>query len=270
MAREANSAAIYRIAREFRPDLIFLGDDDAAAFVGRGFLDTGIPMVFWGINNTPLKYGLVDSMENPGHNATGVFQSGYYLESLELLKKIKPEIETFAILSDGSTTGRAQYKAIERLAHKGVLPVRLVETVATNSYEEWQAGSLALQRQVDGFYVVQYATLIDREGKVVPEEEAARWYLDNIRIPEATMEARVKRHGLLCSAADSGYNQGYEAVLMAHDILFRGKEPATLPPRTPKRGPLIVHRQRAEMLGLTLTPEMGIEEVIDAAGAEKR
>ncbi len=43
-------------------------------------LDTAISVVFWGINGMPLKYGLVDRMDQPGHNVTGVWQSGYLKE----------------------------------------------------------------------------------------------------------------------------------------------------------------------------------------------
>jgi hypothetical protein len=84
------TAEITRTIKEFKPTLIFLGDDDAAQYVGNQFLDIKVPMVFWGINNTPVKYGLVDSLERPGLNATGIYQPGYYRESLMLLKKIVP------------------------------------------------------------------------------------------------------------------------------------------------------------------------------------
>jgi ABC-type uncharacterized transport system substrate-binding protein len=88
------------IIKKFKPDLIFLGDDNAANYIGNEFLDSGIPIVFWGVNNTPVKYGIVDSKDRPGHNVTGVYQKTYYKESLNLLKKIAPHIKTFAILSD--------------------------------------------------------------------------------------------------------------------------------------------------------------------------
>ena len=40
------------------------------------------PVVFWGVNGRPLKYGLLDSLERPGHNVTGVYQAGYLEECL--------------------------------------------------------------------------------------------------------------------------------------------------------------------------------------------
>ena len=74
---------------------------------------------------------------------------------------------------------------------------------------------------------------------------------------------------MLCGADDSGYKQGFEAVSVAHDILSKGANPATYPVRAPKRGVLIVNRQRAAMLGITLTPAMGIEEYVEEAAALK-
>ncbi|HAK60923.1 MAG TPA: hypothetical protein DCO77_11160 [Nitrospiraceae bacterium] len=264
--KEEVSVQIYKTANEFQPDLIFLGDDNAARYIGGKFLDTKMPIIFWGVNNTPVKYGLVDSIKRPGHNVTGVYQSGYYAESLRLLKVIVPGVQTIAVLSDNTPTGRSHYKAIEYLARKGVLPVTLVETVATDSYEEWKRRALELQKSVDAFFVAHYAGFKDSSGKYVPGREVAAWYRAHIRIPEAVELRHFVNQGMLCGADDSAYNQGYEAVVIAHDILTKGANPATYPPRAPKRGALMVNTQRAKDLGIVLTKKMGIEEYIETNG----
>ena len=56
---------------QFKPNLILLGDDNAANYVGNQYIDTNIPVVFWGINGLPLKYGLLDSLEKPGQFSHG-------------------------------------------------------------------------------------------------------------------------------------------------------------------------------------------------------
>ncbi len=257
------------IIKDFSPDLIFLGDDNAANYIGNQFLDMKVPIVFWGVNNTPVKYGLIDSIEKPGHNVSGVYQKTYYKESLELLKKIVPHIKTFAVLSDDTTTGRIHNKAIEHLDRKGNFPVKLIAIVATNDYEVWKQKALDLQKNVDAFFIASSNGLKDDQGKVVSNEEAAKWYLENITIPEASGFRYRVEQGWLCAADDSGYNQGYEAVTIAHDILANGFDPASYSPRTPKRGPLMANKQRASMLGITLTKEMGIEEYIEEASALK-
>jgi ABC-type uncharacterized transport system substrate-binding protein len=261
------------IIRKFKPDLIFLGEDNAAEYIGRQFLDSGIPVVFWGVNNTPVKYGLVEGKQKPGHNVTGVYQSTHYAESIALLKKIVPGAKTFAVLSDDSTTGRIFSKSVQHLDRKGALQLKLIDTVNTNSFEEWKKRALELQEKVDAFFVAQYAALKDAAGVAVPDAETAAWYLSQIRIPEAVGFRHRVMEGMLCAADDSAYNQGYEAVAVAHDILASGADPAAYPPRTPRRGPLMVNVNRAGMLGIALTEEMGIEEYINdssMASAKKR
>ncbi len=254
---------VSKIAGDFNPDIIFLGDDEATDYIGNEFLDTKIPVVFWGINTTPVKYGLVDREAKPGHNVTGIYQTSYYAESLELLTKIKPGIKTFAILSDGTTTGRIHVKTIQYLVKSGRIPLKLVGVVSTSDSEEWKRKALELQTDVDAFFIAQYSGLKDKNDRPVTDEEMAAWYITHINIPEAAGFRHRVVQGMLCAADDSGYNQGYEAVAVAHDILAKGANPATYPPRAPKRGALMVNKQRAKMLGITLTEKMGIEEYID-------
>lgn len=259
----AATVRITEIAKEFKPDIILLGDDNAANYIGNQFLDTDIPIVFWGVNNTPVKYGLVDSKENPGHNVTGVYQSGYYVESAQLLKKLVPSVKTFAILSDSTSSGRSHTKKIEYLANKGEMPFELVEIVITDQYKIFKSKALELKGKVDAFFLAQYSGLKDRDGDRVTSQEVSMWYLKNINIPEMTSQTQFVRRGILCGADDSAYKQGFTAVTIAYDILANGKDPATYAAQTPVRGALMVNSKRAEVLGITLTEDMGIEEYVE-------
>jgi ABC-type uncharacterized transport system substrate-binding protein len=201
---------------KFAPDLVLLGDDNAANYIGNQLLDTKIPVVFWGINGLPLKYGLVDRMDAPGRNVTGVWQSGYHKESLDLLKRLVPGAKTFGILACDSESSRPNVKMIEHLAQRGVLPMKLAGKVVTNSFEEFKSGALDLSRKVDVFFVLNHDTLKDRNGNHVDVLTAGRWYLENIKIPEASHEDQFVLEGMLLTANDSGYNQGFLAFEMAH------------------------------------------------------
>lgn len=264
------TSEITKVVQEFQPHLVLLGDDNAAKYIGNQFLDTEIPVVFWGINGLPVKYGLLDSMARPGHNVTGVGQSGYHKESLELLKQLVPQARTFAILASDSETSRPKIKEIMALQREGQLPLQLLDVIATNSFTTFQQQALVVADKVDAFFVLNHDTLKDEQGQPVDMLTAGKWYLENIRKPETSHEDQFVTEGMLCTANDSGYNQGYTAFEMAVDILDRGANPAQMPPRTPARGPLMVNRQRAKMLGIALEPHMHvIEEVIEEALALK-
>jgi ABC-type uncharacterized transport system substrate-binding protein len=258
------TARILSAIRAFKPDLVLLGDDNAARFIGEQLLDSKVPAVFWGINGLPLKYGLVDNLDTPGRNVTGVWQQGYHKESLDLLKRLVPKAQTFAILACDSESSRPNVKMIEQLSQRGVLPLKLVDKVLTNSLEEFKAGASRLAKEVDAFFVLNHDTLRDARGNHVDMLDVGRWYLQNIRIPEASHEDQFVLEGMLLTANDSGYNQGFLAFEMAHGILERGLNPARMAVRTPERGPYLVNRNRAKQLGIALDDAMYlIDEVID-------
>jgi len=250
--------------RKFAPDLVMLGDDNAANYIGNQLLDTKTPVVFWGINGLPLRYGLIDKLEAPGRNITGVWQSGYHKESLDLLKKLVPKAKTFGILACDSESTRPNVKMIEELDRRGVLPFKLVEKVMTNSYEDFKRGALAMSRRVDVLFVLNHDTLRDQAGNHVDMLTAGRWYLQNIKIPEASHEDQFVFEGMLLTANDSGYNQGFLAFEMAYGILEQGLNPARMAVRTPERGPYLVNRNRARALGIRLEESMYmIDEIVE-------
>ncbi len=265
------TAQIMQSIEAFKPDLVLLGDDNAANFIGNQLLDTQTAVVFWGINGLPLKYGLVDSMDSPGHNITGVWQAGYLKESLELLKRLVPEVETFAILACDSETSRPRVKQIIHLAKNGKLPLKLVDVVVTSSFPEFKKRTLELATIVDAFFILNHDTLQNEHGKHVDMLDVGKWYLENVKKPEVAPEAQFVREGMLGSASDSGYNQSYRAFEMAYDILEQGFNPSRMRTVTPPQGPSIVNRKRAEALGITLDDKMHfIDEIVENSAALDR
>ncbi|MEI6438269.1 MAG: ABC transporter substrate binding protein [Candidatus Omnitrophota bacterium] len=264
---KASAAAVTDLVKEFKPDLVFLGDDNAVNFVGARLVNTPTPVVFWGVDLYPMRYGYLDSLEHPGRNVTGVYQSGYYKECLENLLKLVPSVKTFAILSDDSETGRAKSGAIALLAEGGKVPLTLVDRVATDSFAEWKTRAQELAGKVDAFFVVNHSTLKDEEGSSVDSLKVGAWYLANIKKPEAVPEEQFVKEGMLVTADDAGYKQGYEAGRMADMILHQKKAPGDIAVISPSRGKIISNKLRAQALGIDLTGKDFIEEVVDGSKA---
>lgn len=257
---------IMNMIEAFQPDLVLLGDDNAANYIGNQLLDTETPVVFWGINGLPLKYDLIDSMDYPGHNITGVWQAGFHQESLDLLHRLVPTAKTFAILACDSVTARPNIKQLKSLAKQGKLALQLVDFVSTNSFATFKRRALELAQTVDAFYVLNHDTLKDEQGRDVDMLTVGKWYLNHIRKPGASHEGQFVREGMLLTANDSGYNQAYYAFEMAYDILEQGVNPSRMRTKTPPRGPLMVNRQRAAMLGIDLHDKMDvIDEIVETA-----
>ena len=262
------TARVMKEIDQFKPDLVMLGDDNAANYIGNQLLDTDTPVVFWGINGLPLKYGLIDSMDRPGHNVTGVWQAGYYKEGLELLHKLVPEAKTFAILASDSVTTRSSIRQLEALHKRGKLALELTAVVSTNDFEKFKLRAKQLEQEVDAFFVLNHDTMKNGQGQHMDMLEVGRWYLENIRKPEASHEDQFVREGMLLTANDSGFNQGYAAVEMVYDILDQGIDPSSIRTKTPPHGPLMVNLIRAGVLGISVNTFDGmIDEFIGYSAA---
>lgn len=265
------TARIMESINAFEPDLVMLGDDNAANYIGNQLLDTAVPVVFWGINGLPLKYGLIESMDSPGHNVTGVWQAGYPAESLALLKRLIPEAETFAVLACDSETSRPRVKQIKNLHKNGKLPLKLVDTVVTNSFADFKTQTLELASQVDAFFILNHDTFLDDQGNHVDMLDVGKWYLEHIKKPEAAPEPQFIKEGMLATASDSGYNQSFKAFEMAYDILEQGLNPSRMRTVVPPKGPLMVNRNRANDLGISLEENAFlIDEIIEESVALQR
>ncbi len=246
--------SLSRIAAEietFSPDILLLGDDNATNYVGNYFLDTPLPIVFWGVNGTPVKYGLVDAIDKPGHNVTGIYQKNYYKENIELLLRLAPDTKKVAVLSDASTTGRVHSKLFRKSIETDSFGIEIVETVMTNSFEDWKQAALRLQPVVDAFLISTNFSLKDADGNTVDPDGVSRWYLKNINKPEAVAPITFVKKGMLASVFDSPFKQGYETAKVAHKILAGAANPAEIAAYAPEHGGYVVNVLRAEQLGLS-------------------
>lgn len=249
--------------RTFNPSLVFLGDDNATNYIGNQLIDGDSIVVFWGVNGTPLKYSLLDSIARPGHNVTGVYQKGYYAETIAMLRELVPKVRRFAILAEDSETARAKAKAIRALVDSGAIPLALVDTVITSSFKEWKEKALELRKNVDAFFVLNHSGLNDEKGEKINVMTVGRWYLANIEIPECSDERQFIQEGMLLTVDDSGFNQGYEAANLGAQFLSGAKQPATTTPIAPKAGPRLINLQRLNQLKLTMGPTFKVDEVIE-------
>ncbi|MCC6759207.1 MAG: hypothetical protein IT395_06250 [Candidatus Omnitrophica bacterium] len=257
------TARIVNEIKIFNPDIIFLGDDNAANYIGNHFIDREIPVVFWGINGIPLKYGLVDSIEHPGHNVSGIYQVGYTKECLEYLVQLVPDVKTVAVLSEDSETSRAKVKSLQAQAASGGLSVKIIDVGITNSFSKWKEFAQRFAQQADALVVFNHNTLKDDKGLPVDQMAAGAWYLNNIKKPECSDAKQFALEGILLVVDDSGFKQGYEAVHYADKILRSNKPPSELAVKAPERGAVIANRRRAAQLGISLDTANFVEEIVD-------
>ena len=80
-----------RLARDavarWKPDLLYLSDDDAVAQVARPLAGSALPIVFSGVNRSLAEHDLEGAS-----NVTGVLEREHVVETLRLLKSLAPQV----------------------------------------------------------------------------------------------------------------------------------------------------------------------------------
>ena len=248
--------------RRWQPDYVICTDDDALQWVGLHI--DHVPVVFNGVNG-PKKYigrKGIRTLEKPGANITGVYQTTYYRESLELLRRIYPQARTFAVISDRTTTSQEQLKELQELqAGMPGLPLRHKASLSSKSFAEWQRFIRKWEPRVDAFFYLNANHLEDSQGKKLNPKMVHRWIAKNVRKPGAGTWAGIVEGGVLVSAADAAVNQGIATARLILEIRA-GKQPGDLPVVSPPNGVPVINVQRARDLKVSI-PHQVMEIFID-------
>ncbi|MBN2322915.1 MAG: hypothetical protein JXQ30_04210 [Spirochaetes bacterium] len=234
------------IIETWKPDLVYLNDDDAQKYVGSYYAGGDIPFVFGGVNRDPYEYGYAGS-----GNVTGVLEQEHFVESVKLLKEIAPEVERIAVVLD---EGVSWDGVVKRMKQKQSLlaDVKIVRWDRISTFGEYKAKIEEYQTSVDAIALIGIFTFKDAEGRNVPYQDVLRWTAEHSMLPDFSFwEDRIS-FGTLCTVTVSGYEQGRAAGRMARAILSEGKSPSEIPMRPSVKGEPVVSLARANRLGIRI------------------
>ncbi len=225
----------------WKPDLVFTGDDIAQQYVTTRYLDSNIPFVFCAVNAEPREYGF-----DKTDNVTGVLERMHFVQTVNLLKQLVPDVKRIALITD---TGTMWVPMIERLkAQEGQLgDVRIVSYDTLETFEQYQQTVLGYQDTVDALGFLGVFEFKDADGKNVLLEDVLSWTVENSELPDfAFWKDRVDK-GMLCAVTVSGLAQGEAAGAIARGILL-GRRPGDYPMLPTETGLPVINLARARKL----------------------
>jgi putative ABC transport system substrate-binding protein len=266
-------------SRNVRIDYRFAGGDAATShkqaeelvalapdvIVSTGSFSTGqllrvthtVPVVF-AIVPDPVGSGFVDSLAQPGGNATGFMQFEYGLSGkwLELLKEIAPGLTRAIVLWDPAiTAGIGQFAIIQSVATSAGVDVRPVNVRDAGEIER---AITAFARSPNGGLILTASALSLVHGDLIIAL-AARHKLPAVYFQRAF----VANGGLISYGAD--FNEQYRRAAGYVDRILKGEKPADLPVHAPTKYELVINLKTAKALGLTVPPSVlaRADEVIE-------
>jgi ABC-type uncharacterized transport system substrate-binding protein len=254
----ANDAEIRRHAAE----LVALAPDVILAQGGRTVgpllqATRTVPIVF-PIVADPVGAGYVDSLAQPGGNATGFMNFEYSLAGkwLELLKEIAPGVARVAVLRDAAIpSGPAQFGVIQAVA-----PSLRVEVSPLNMREagEIERAVTAFARSANG------GLIVTGSGPAFVHRDLIFTLAARHKLPAVYFERSfVAAGGLMSYGAD--FADQYRRAAGYVDRILKGEAPANLPVQAPTKYDLIINLKTARALGLTVPPALlaRADEVIE-------
>ena len=211
-----------------------------------------IPIVFTSITD-PVAAGLVESMENPGGNATGTADS--HPDAVPNTMKFISEQMGFktvgTVYNAGETNSTVLIEEMKAEAKK--LGLSIVEQSVSTSSEVKQATE-ALVGKVDCIYIIT-------DNTVVSALESVIQVANDKDIPLFVGELDSVKRGGFAAYGFSFYDIGYDAGKMAVEILRDGKKPADIPALFPTNLMLQINKTAAAEMGIEIKEDEWKEAV---------
>jgi len=203
-----------------------------------------IPIIFT-IVADPVGSGLVESMSEPGGNATGFMTFEYSLAGkwLELLKQLVPGLRRAAVLRDSALPhGTGQFAVIQSVAPLVGVDVRPINARDPTEIEQ-AIGKFA--RSSDGGLIVTASpsSVVHRDLVITL---AARH-----RLPAVWFERFFVAAGGFVSYGPNLVEQFRHAAGYV-DRILKGARPADLPVQAPTKYELVINLKTAKALGLDI------------------
>jgi putative ABC transport system substrate-binding protein len=208
---------------------------------------SSVPIVF-ALVADPVGAGFVDSLAQPGRNATGFTALEYSLGGkwLELLKEIAPNVTRAAVIRDPTdSAGIGLFSAVQSAAAPAGVELTAVNVRNVDAMAR-ALGAFASPGPNGGLILTASAIAFVHRDAIVAQ--AARHKLPAVYFSRPFVAAG----GLACYGVDT-VNQ-YRQAASYVDRILKGEKPGDLPVQAPTKYELVINLKTAKALGLTIPP----------------
>jgi putative tryptophan/tyrosine transport system substrate-binding protein len=234
--------------RKYAIDLVALAPDVILAQGGPSVTELQratktIPIVFVTVVD-PVGAGMVESLSQPGGNATGFsdFEYGLSAKWLELLREIKPHAMRVGVIRNpANPSGIGQYAGIQGAATVLGVELRPIDVRVAEGIERGVAAFA--DASGDGLVVTSAGAAAHRDLIIAL---AARYRLPAVY----AFRYHVDAGGLVSYGPPP--SDSYRQAAGYVDRILKGEKPADLPVQAPTKYELVVNLKTAKALGITI------------------
>ena len=207
-----------------------------------------LPVVFVQVTD-PVGSGYVESLANPGGNATGFTTSEYGVSGkwLEVLKQIAPSVTRAGVIRNPAVrSGSGQFGAIQAVAPYLRMEVTPIDVRDPTEMERTVA---AFANSPNG------GLIITANGAAVVHRSLIIAMAARHKLPTVYWQRHFVEAGGLVSYGDDGTDQ-YRRAAGYVDRISKGEKPSDLPVQAPTKFETVINLKTAKALGLEISPTM--------------
>jgi putative tryptophan/tyrosine transport system substrate-binding protein len=216
-----------------------------------------VPVVFT-IGADPVRFGLVSSLNRPGHNVTGINLQSSVLgaKRVGLLRQLVPRVSRIALLMNPTNLSASDEQANAEAGAKA-LGCETLALNASNSHEIDIAFETLVRAKADAFITGTDPILLDRREQIVTLAQRHE-------LPAVYFVRQFAVAGGLLSYGPSISWMYRQAGLYVGQIL-KGANPAEMPVMQPTQFEFVLNLKTAKALGLIVPPTLlaTADEVIE-------
>ncbi|HLQ73493.1 MAG TPA: ABC transporter substrate-binding protein [Bacillota bacterium] len=244
-------------------DLIFANATPSA--LGALQATKEIPILFTSVTDA-VEAGLVDSMDEPGENITGVvdLDPSSIAQTVEFIEEYFEGSTIGLLYNAGEQNSVVQIEAVEEAVEGTSLDIE--ERTVANSAEVQQAAT-TLVDQVDVFFIVTDNTVVSALDTVIA-------VANDHEIPLLVGEPDSLEKGGFATYGIDYYTIGYRTGEMAVDVLTGESTPGDIPVEYPSDMQLFINKTASEIQGVEWNEDWDedaeiIEMESDTKGSEE-
>jgi putative ABC transport system substrate-binding protein len=239
-----------------RPVAVIAATGSTAAALAAKRATSTIPIVFE-IGGDPIAAGLVDDLNRPGGNLTGLSLNSLALgqSQLDLVRELIPKASTVAVFVNPSNPNSGTQAGIDAAARAGGMRTLVLNVNKDSGFD--QPFATLVQQHADALLVGNDPFFLEWRAKIIALAE-------HYRVPAIYSSRAYAAAGGLMSYGIS-LTEGYRQVGLYVGRILKGEKPADLPVQAPTKYELVINLKTAKGLGLEIPPTLlaRADEVIE-------
>ncbi|GEM_PF-2245394 len=237
------------IIAQWDPDLVITVDDNAQEYVGKYYAGKPRPLiVFCGVSRPIETYGY------PADNVTGIREMSTLKKAVDFLDQYISPVKNISIMSDDSAL--SEYLITITRDEMEAMGKKVILAKRAGTFNKWKTAVTSCQKNRSGaIFVILYDGVKADDGAALPHKDVIKWTALNSRIPVFGLSADMVDNGALFCVTSSGLEHGYEAAMIALNLL-KGKEIRDYPVKQGQRGVVLFNQRTAERLGIRMTNDL--------------